>query len=216
MPISVMLVDDHTIVRQGIKAVISQEPDIEIVAEASDGTEAVRLAQKKIPDVILMDVTLPNMNGLEASRSILKKNKSAKILILSMHDNRAFVERALSYGVMGYVLKESAADEIVRAVREVYAGRYFFGTKISSFIIKDYVYRRKKSLELKAASKLTSREREVLQLVAEGLSNKQVAQKLNLSVKTVLAHRNNLMHKLDIHNQAQLIRFALKEGISSL
>ncbi|HEO63979.1 MAG TPA: response regulator transcription factor [Candidatus Omnitrophica bacterium] len=216
MLIDVLLVDDHPIVRQGIKSVISREPDINIVAEASNGQEAVDLAKEKSPDVIIMDITLPILNGLDATSRILKKDKDAKVLILSMHENRAFVEKALSYGARGYVLKEGAADEIVRAIRDVCGGKYFLSSKISSFVIHDYVSRRKKSLRLRSASILTDRERQVLQLIAEGLNNKDIAQRLSLSLKTVLVHRNNIMQKLDIHNQAQLIRFAIKEGLSSL
>ncbi len=216
MGIKVILVDDHPIVRQGIKSVISNEKDIEIIAEASNGKEAIEKALDKRPDVIIMDVTLPFLNGLEASQQIIKKNKDIKILILSMHENHAFIEKALNYGVKGYILKDTAADEIIPAIREVYADRYFLSSRISSFLIKDYVYKKKKSLKLKSISMLTDREKEILQMIAEGIHNKEIAQRLNLSLKTVLVHRNNIMHKLDIHSQANLIRFALKEGIASL
>ena len=217
MAIEVMLVDDHPIVRQGIKAVISQEPDIAIVAEASNGEEAVEMAKKVCPQVIVMDITLPVLNGLEAGRQILKLDKKAKLLILSMHENRVFIEKALACGMRGYVLKESAADEIVEAIRKVYAGEYFLSSKISSFIIEGFLSKKQISpLALKGSSILTSRERTVLQLISEGVSNKEIAQKLEIALKTVLVHRNNIMRKLNIHNQAQLIRFALKEGLTSL
>lgn len=216
MAIEVMLVDDHSIVRQGIKSVILKEHDIKVIAEASDGKEAVDLAREKAPDIIIMDITLPVLNGLDASLQILKNNKRIKILILSMHENRAFIEKALSFGVKGYILKDSAADEIVNAIREVYKGNYFLSSKISYFVIQDYAALRKKTVQIKSVSALTTREKEILQLIAEGLNNKDISQKLNISLKTVLVHRNNIMQKLDIHNQAQLIRFALKEGISSL
>lgn len=215
MAIEVMLVDDHPIVRQGIKSILSQEPDIKIIAEASDGNEAIRLAKVKNPDVIVLDIALPHMNGLEASYHILKQNKDVKILILSMHETRAFIEKALSYGVKGYLLKEDAPDEIVPAIREVYKGKFYLGSKISDFVVHEYASK-KKGVQLKSLSILTPRERELLQLIAEGLNSKDIAQKLNLSVKTVLVHRNNIMQKLDMHTQAQLIRFALKEGIISL
>ena len=216
MAIEVMLVDDHAIVRQGIKFVISHERDIKIVAEALNGKDAVRMAKEKQPDIIVMDITLPFLNGLEASTQILKHNKKTKILILSMHENRVFVERALSYGVKGYILKDSAVDEVVQAIREVHAGRVFLSSKISSFLVQNFVYGKQASRRVKSTQILTSREREILQLIAEGLSNKEIAERLNLAHKTVLVHRNNIMQKLDIHNQAQLVRFALKEGISSL
>ena len=216
MPIDVMLVDDHTVVRQGIKFIISQESDINIVAEASNGKEAVDMARQWTPDVIVMDITLPILNGLEASSQILKNSKKIKILILSMHENRVFIEKALSYGVQGYILKDSAADEVVRAIREVHAGRYFLSSKISSYVVQDYLARKKQPVKVKSAATLTPREREILQLIAEGLNSKEIAEKLSVSLKTILVHRNNIMQKLDMHNQAQLIRFALKEGISSL
>lgn len=216
MSIEVMLVDDHSIVRQGIKSIISEEPDIAIVAEASNGREAVALANEKKPDVIVMDITLPFLNGLEAASQIIKKNRYVKIVILSMHEDRVFIEKALSYGVKGYILKDSAIEEIVRAIREVQVGGCFLSSKISSFVVEDFVRRRKPSVRLRSFAILTNREREVLQLVSEGLNSKEIAQKLGLALKTVLAHRNNIMQKLNMHNQAQLIRFALKEGITSL
>jgi two-component system response regulator NreC len=216
MAIEVILVDDHSIVRQGIRSVIAHDPGIKVVGEAGDGKEAVQLAIDKSPDIVIMDITLPLLNGLEASHQILKQNKKIKILILSMHDNRAFIENALGSGVRGYILKDYATDEIVRAIREVYEGRYFLSSKISSFVVQDYVDKKKKKMQLRSISILTDREREILQLVAEGLNNKEIAKRLKLALKTVLVHRNNIMRKLDIHNQAQLIRFALKEGISTL
>lgn len=216
MVISVIIVDDHYLVRQGMRSVLSHEPDIEVVAEAVDGREAVELAKKKSPDIVIMDITLPNLNGLEAAEKIIKQNKAIKVLVLSMHENRVFIEKALSIGAKGYILKDSAAVEIVHAIRDVNAGRYFLSSKISSFVIQDFVSRKQNKIKLRSVSILTNREREILQLIAEGLNNKQIAQKLKLSLKTVLVHRNNLMQKLDIHNQAQLVRFALKEGITKL
>ena len=216
MTIEVMLVDDHEIVKQGIRAVISKESDIVVVAEASNGKDAIELAKEKSPDIVIMDITLPQLNGLDASRQIIKQNKNIKILILSMHESRAFIERALSYGVKGYILKDSAASEITHAIREVYSGKYFLSSKISSFVIEGYLYKRRKSVKPEKTSELTAREREIVQLIAEGLNSKEIAQRLKLSPKTVLVHRNNIMQKLNLHNQAQLIRFALKDGIISL
>lgn len=216
MSIEVMLVDDHSIVRQGIKSIISQEPDIAIVAEASNGRDAIAAVNNKKPDVIIMDITMPSLNGLEAANQIIKKNKHVKIVVLSMHEDRVFIEKALNYGAKGYILKDSAIDEIVRAIREVQAGGYFLSSKISSFVVRDFVKRRQSPMRLKGAAILTNRETEILQLVSEGLNSKEIAQKLNIALKTVLAHRNNIMQKLDMHNQAQLIRFALKEGVTSL
>lgn len=214
MAINVMLVDDHPIVRRGISEVLSHEDDIHVVAEASNGKEAVVLAKEKNPDVVIMDITLPVLNGLDASRHIMRQCRTTKVLILSMHESRAFIEKALDYGIRGYVVKESAADEIVRAIREVHAGKYFLSSKISSQVIEDYVSRKK--AKVKGSASLTTRERDVLQSVAEGLSNKEIAARLSIALKTVLVHRNNIMRKLNVHNQAQLIRYALKEGLISL
>ncbi|MFA7676584.1 MAG: response regulator transcription factor [Candidatus Omnitrophota bacterium] len=216
MSIEVILIDDHSIVRQGIRAVISREKDIVIVGEAADGATGVKLAKDKKPDIAIIDITLPLLNGLEATRQILRQNRNTKVLILSMHENHVFVEKALSYGAKGYILKESAADEIVRAIREVSSGGYFLSAKASSFVIREYAHKKNKIPSLKNISVLTDREREVLQLISEGLSSKEVAKKLDLALKTTLVHRNNIMRKLNIHNQAQLIRFAIKEGLSSL
>lgn len=216
MAIEVMLVDDHEVVRKGIKSVIAKDPDIKVIAEVSNGKDAIRLAKSKAPDVIVMDIALPDLNGLEASYQILKEDKRVKILILSMYENRGFIEKALGYGIKGYILKDSAVDEIAHAIKEIYAGKYFLSSRISSFVIQDYVTKKRQTPKLKSASILTPREREVLQLIAEGVSNKEIAQKLGVSLKTILVHRNNIMQKLDIHNQAQLIRFALKEGLTSL
>jgi len=216
MAIEIILVDDHAIVRQGIKAILSREPDIRIVGEASNGEEALEAVKVNRPDVVVMDITLPVLNGLEASRRILKANKNIKIVILSMHENRVFAEKALSYGVKGYVLKDSAADEIVQAIREVCSGQYFLSSKISSFVVEDYLSKKKQPQASQGISKLTGREREILQCIAEGLSSKEIANKLKLALKTVLVHRNNISRKLNVHNQAQLTRLALKEGLISL
>ncbi len=209
-----MLVDDHPIVLQGIESVLSLEEDIKVVAKAANGREAVSLVVKHNLDVVVMDISLPGLNGLEATQKILKQNKHIKVLILSMHENRVFIEKALSYGAKGYVLKESASEEIIQAIREVYNGRYFLSAKISSFVINDFIVQKHKTLKLRSISILTNREREILQLIVEGMSNKKIAQSLNISLKTALVHRNNIMHKLDMHNEAQLVRFALAEGIS--
>jgi len=214
MAINVMLVDDHPIVLQGIESVLSLEEDIKVVAKAANGREAVSLVVKHNLDVVVMDISLPGLNGLEATQKILKQNKHIKVLILSMHENRVFIEKALSYGAKGYVLKESASEEIIQAIREVYNGRYFLSAKISSFVINDFIVQKHKTLKLRSISILTNREREILQLIVEGMSNKKIAQSLNISLKTALVHRNNIMHKLDMHNEAQLVRFALAEGIS--
>ena len=216
MAIEIVLADDHAIVRQGLGAVISQEQDIKVIAEASNGKEVVDIAKKNSADIFIIDITMPILNGLEASSQIIQINPRNKVIILSMHDNRAFIERALSLGIKGYVLKDSAADEIIQAIRAVYKNEYFLSPRISTFVIQDYIDARGTKVGEKKITGLTEREREVLQLVAEGYTNKEVAKHLKISVKTALVHRNNIMQKLGIHRSADLIRYALKEGITTI
>lgn len=216
MAIDVVLADDHAIVRQGLGAVISQEPDIKVIAEASNGEEIVKIAKKTSADIFIIDITMPILNGLEASHQIMRIQPKSKIIILSMHDNRAFIEKALGMGVKGYVLKDSAADEIIKAIRVVNNGEYFLSPKISTFVIQDYIDSKGRKIGTRKIIELTQREREVLQLISEGYTNKEVAAHLNISLKTALVHRNNIMQKLDIHRQADLIRYALKEGITTI
>mgnify|MGYP001557983184 FL=1 len=216
MAIKVVLADDHAIVRQGLSAVISQEQDIKVVAEASNGKEVVDIAKKDSADIFIIDISMPILNGLEASSQIMQVNPNNRVIILSMHDNRAFIERALGLGIRGYVLKDSAADEIIQAIRAVYKDEYFLSPRISTFVIQDYIDSRGQKIGEKKIVSLTEREREILQLIAEGYTNKEVGTHLKISVKTALAHRNNIMQKLGIHRQADLIRYALKEGITTI
>ncbi|MFA5388399.1 MAG: response regulator transcription factor [Candidatus Omnitrophota bacterium] len=216
MPIEVVLADDHAIVRQGLGAVISQEHDIKVIAEASNGKEVVDIARNSSADIFIIDITMPVLNGLEASSQIMQISPENKVIILSMHDNRAFIERALGLGIKGYVLKDSAADEIIQAIRAVYKNEYFLSPRISNFVIQDYIDSRGKKIGEKKIMSLTEREREIIQLIAEGYTNKEVATHLKISLKTALAHRNNIMQKLGTHRQADLIRYALKEGITTI
>jgi len=216
MAITVVLVDDHAIVRQGLGAVISQEQDIKVIAEASNGKEAVDIAKKDPADIFIIDITMPILNGLEASSQIMQINPWNRIIILSMHDNRVFIERALNLGIRGYVLKDSAADEIIQAIRAVYKDEYFLSPRISTFVIQDYIDSKGRKIGEKKIVSLTEREREILQLVVEGYTNKEVVMHLKIALKTALAHRNNIMQKLGIHRQADRIRYALKEGITTI
>jgi len=216
MAITVVLVDDHAIVRQGLGAVISQEQDIKVIAEASNGKEAVDIAKKDPADIFIIDITMPILNGLEASSQIMQINPWNRIIILSMHDNRVFIERALNLGIRGYVLKDSAADEIIQAIRAVYKDEYFLSPRISTFVIQDYIDSKGRKIGEKKIVSLTEREREILQLDVEGYTNKEVAMHLKIALKTALAHRNNIMQKLGIHRQADLIRYAHKEGITTI
>ncbi len=213
----VLLVEDHAIVRQGVRALLDEESDISIVGEAGDGSEGLALAQKLRPDIVLMDLSLPGLGGIEATRQIRELLPDIRVLVLSMHDNEEYVFRALRSGASGYVLKQSTSTELVLALRAVAAGSTFLSPSISQILISDYV-RRAESQESdgEILGLLTPREREVLQLIARGLSNRQIAERLHISVKTVETHRGNMMQKLDVHDRAGLIKFAIDSGLISL
>ena len=212
--ITVLLADDHMIVREGLKKLLESESDIEVVGEAATGRKAVELSQKLRPDVIVMDIAMPQMNGLEATRQILKADPGVKILILSAHSDDAYVERVTALGAAGYLIKQTSAHFLSEAIREVQKGHTFFSPTVS----KRFLKRQQESLDRKGqpkaeAVRLSSREMEVLQLIAEGYANKQIAEKLDISIKTVEKHREHLMHKLDIHDTAGLTRYAIEAGI---
>lgn len=215
-PISVLLVEDHAIVREGLRILLSIEKDIAVTGEAADGREAIRLARLLRPDVIVMDIAMPLLNGLEATRQIIESLPDTRILILSAHSDDAYVERMMSLGAAGYLIKQTAAHVLPDAIRKVHRGNRFFSPTIS----KRLDSRRQRSPrtgELLAAGKdpasLTSRESEVLQLIAEGKANKETAAELGISIKTVEKHRQSLMNKLDIHDTAGLTRHAIAAGI---
>lgn len=215
MSIEVILADDHAVVRDGIKAIIERKSnDVRVIAEVANGEELLKVAKKRPPDVYIVDISMPIMNGLEATTRLLKNNPKSKIIILSMHDSEAFVEKAIKYGVKGYVLKESATEEILQAINEVHLGRFYISPKISQYLVRGFLdkqYPRKdKGIEL------TSMERRILQLIAEGYTTKEIAKQLKIAQNTAHVHRNNIMKKLDCHKQTDLIRYALKEGITNL
>lgn len=212
--ITVLLAEDHMIVREGLKKLLESESDIEVVGEATTGRQAVEMAQKLHPAVIVMDIAMPQMNGLEATRQILKSFPDVKVIILSAHSDDAYVENATALGASGYLIKQTSAHFLSEAIREVRKGKTFF----SPTVAKRFQKRRQESLDRKGAPKadsvrLSSREMEVLQLIAEGEANKQIAEKLAISIKTVEKHRDHLMHKLDIHDTAGLTRYAIAAGI---
>jgi DNA-binding NarL/FixJ family response regulator len=212
--ITVLLAEDHTIVREGFRKMLELEDDFEIVGEAQDGRRAVALVKKFHPDVVLMDIAMPLLNGLEATRQILKDFPAAKVLILSAHSDYAYVESAIESGAAGFVLKQTSAKDVCRAIREVQKGKSFFSPSIS----KQLDHRNQKSpgrtgARKKKIAQLTSREMEVLQLIAEGKANKQTAAELGIGIKTVEKHREHLMAKLDIHDTAGLTRYAISAGI---
>lgn len=218
MPISVLLADDHALVRDGLKAVLDRRrKDIVVTGEAANGNEVLALAQTAPPDIYVVDISMPELNGLETTDHLLSRDPAARVVILSMHDSRTFVERAFRCGARGYILKESAAEEVVNAISEVYAGRYYVSPRISQFLVQGFLGRggtpEKPAPE---GGALTRREREVLQMIAEGFTNKEIAKRLHIAMNTVHVHRNNLMRKLGLHRQADLVRYAIKEGLSHL
>ena len=217
MTIKVLLADDHPVVRDGLRYIIDNKgEDIKIIGEASDGNEVLEFAKKNLVDVYVLDISMPILNGIEATNSLIKMDSRSKIIILSIHDSRVFVEKAMKSGARGYVLKESATEEVIHAIHEVYRGRFFLSPAISKFIVDGFLGKTKNYSSNKKAVDLTKREREILQLIGEGLTDKEISMKLNLSLYTVHVHRKNIMNKLDIHKQAGLIRYAIREGISKL
>lgn len=210
----IILADDHVMVRQGVRMMLEMNRDeFKVIGEVSNGEELLKLAQKMRADVYIVDISMPVLNGTEAVHKLLKIDHNAKVLILSMYDDRVSVEKALKAGAKGFVVKVSCAEELVEAVREVAAGRFYFGGKISKFLVQGFLGKRAPK---KSGAHLTAKEKEVLQLIAEGYSSKQIAKHFTLSLNTIHVHRNNIMRKLGIHKQAELVRYALKEGIAQL
>ena len=212
--ITVLLAEDHMVVREGFRKMLELESDLEVVGEAQDGRRAVAMIKKLRPDVVLMDIAMPLLNGLEATRQVLKALPTTKVLILSAHSDDAYVQNATESGAVGFLLKQTSAHDVCRAIREVHKGKTFFSPSISKRLdrLNAQSPDRKRMLNKKVAQ-LTSREMEVLQLIAEGKANKQIAGDLAISIKTVEKHRNHLMHKLDIHATAGLTRYAIAAGI---
>jgi DNA-binding NarL/FixJ family response regulator len=212
----ILLVEDHIVVRQGIKALLSDEPDIEIVGEADNGREALSLVSKLQPDVVLMDISMPGLNGIEATRQIRQRHAAVKVVILSMHANEEYVFQVLRAGASGYVLKQSDSSEVLTAIRAALAGGSFLSPPISRTVIDDYVHRAEVRGREDDMDLLTSREREVLQLLAEGASNREIAEQLSISIKTVETHRSNMMNKLEVKNKTELVKYALRKGWAAL
>jgi DNA-binding NarL/FixJ family response regulator len=215
MTIRVLLADDHKIVREGLRSLLEKEPDFDVIAMADNGRIAVQLAGKLMPDVAVIDIAMPEMNGIEATRRILCDNPEIKILTLSMHSARRFVTEALAAGAKGYLLKDCASEELVRAIRIVAANETYLSPKVAEMIVKDYMKRLPESM-LPADSLLSTREREVLQLIAEGRFTKEIAFTLAISVKTAETHRQQIMKKLNLHSVAELTRYAIREGLTPL
>lgn len=214
--IKVLLAEDHTIVRKGIRALLDAVSDIEVVGEAEDGREAIEKVGQLFPDVVLMDNTMPTLNGLEATRQIKKQFPQIMVLILTMHTDEEYIFQFLQAGASGYLIKKTAPKDLVSAIKAVHRGDSFLSPSISKKVIDEYLRHAEEASEPNNYTQLTDREREVLQLVVEGLSNKEIAEQLHLSVKTVGNHRINLMDKLDIHNVSDLTKYAIRKGIISL
>lgn len=213
--IRIILADDHAAMRHGLRLVLEQQADFEVVGEISDGREAVALAETLKPDVAVLDITMPNLNGIEAARQITAKQPDVSVIILSMHADESFVLRALKAGARGYVLKESAEGDLINAIRLVSEGKSFFSPAVSRMLVQDYVRQMQDKDVEDSYELLTPRERELLQLVAEGKSNKDVANMLNLSVYTVETHRGNILSKLNLHSVPELILYAVRKGVIS-
>ncbi len=213
--ISVILVDDHVIMRDGLRGLLKAESDIEVVGEADNGRQAVKISLEKNPEIVIMDIAMSDMNGIEATRQIKAENPKIKVITLSMHSERQMVIGSLKAGASGYLLKDSTSTELVEAIRTVYRGRKYISQKISDIVLEE-ISEVKKDSEGKDVDKLTSRENEILQLIAEGNSTKRIAKVLFISPKTVESHRANIMEKLDVHNLPELTKYAIRAGLTSL
>ncbi len=209
--IQVLIADDHAILREGVRALLALTDDIEVVGEARDGREAVDLAGKLDPDVVLMDIAMPGLGGLEAALEMKKLGLRGRVLILSQYEDREYVRRLLKAGVVGYVLKKSAGSELANAVRAAHRGGLVLDPEVARAAMEEAGP--KAPAEADPYESLTDREKQVLKLVAEGLSNKEVAEALGISVKTAMTHREHVMEKLDLHNRTELVRFAIKRGV---
>jgi two-component system response regulator NreC len=211
--IRILLADDHAVVRDGLRALLERQPDMAVVAEAGDGRECVQMAENHLPDVVLMDVAMPEMNGIEAARRIIAANPKTGVVMLSMHQDESYVLRSLKAGAKGYLLKDSPREDVLSAVRAASEGRSFLSRKVSRMLQEDYV-RQLESRGLEDSYELlTGREREILQLLAEGKANKDVANLLNISLTTVETHRGHILQKLSLHSTAELILYAVRKRI---
>lgn len=209
MPIRILLVDDHTVLRDGLKSLLNYENDLEVVGDASNGREAIAAAERLKPDIVISDIAMPGLNGIESVRTLRHNHPHLKIIILSMHSSQEYVIQALQAGANGYVVKQADASEVLAAIRAVMAGGAYLSPTVSKHLIDDYLSQTPEEL---AGPKLTTREREVAQLLAEGESTRAISEILTISIKTVETHRMNIMKKLNAKNQTDIIKYALKKG----
>jgi DNA-binding NarL/FixJ family response regulator len=212
-PIRILLADDHTVIRKGLRLLLESHPGFQVIAEASDGRETVAMAEAHQPDVVVLDVAMPTLNGIEAARQISAKMPQTAIVFLSMHSDESYVLKALKSGAKAYLLKDSAEYDLINAIRSVKDGKAFFSPSISKMMMEEYM-RQMQDREIEDSYELlTTREREILQLLAEGKANKEVASILNLSLYTVETHRGNILQKLNLHSGAELILYAVRKGV---
>jgi DNA-binding NarL/FixJ family response regulator len=215
MSTTILLVDDHRVLRRGLRALLSDEPPLEVIGEAGDGREGIELARELAPDVVVMDVAMPGLNGATATRRIIEESDSARVIALSMHSDRRYVSEMLAAGASGYLLKSCETEELVLAIKTVAAGRTYLSPEIAGEVVHGYVHGRSPD-DRTAAPDLSGREKEVLQLLAEGRTSKEIAHDLHVSPKTVTAHRQNIMDKVGIRSVAELTKYAIREGLTSL
>ncbi|HEY9900452.1 MAG TPA: response regulator transcription factor [Pantanalinema sp.] len=212
-PVRILLADDHAILRTGLKLMLSNVPNLEVVAEATDGAAALQLAEEHRPDLVIMDITMPGMNGIEATYELKRRLPATRVLMLTMHENEEMLFRTVQAGAAGYVLKKSADNELLDAIRQVMAGETFLRPEMAKQVIRDYLDRVDAGEEAQSYESLTEREQEVLKYLAEGMTNKQVAEKLVLSVRTVETHRMRIMDKLALKGRAALVAYAKRRGL---
>lgn len=213
--LKIVLVDDHRIVRQGLRSLLEKQVDFRVVGEADNGRSALRTITELTPDLVIMDIGMPEMNGIDATRHVLSSLPETKIIVLSMHAEQQFVQDVMKAGAMGYLLKDSAYEELVTAIRSILAGEFYMSQKIANMVMRDYVRHLSDDNQSRSAT-LSTREREIWKLLAEGLTSAAIATELHISVRTVETHRQNIMEKLQLKSLADLIKLAIREGVVSL
>jgi two-component system response regulator NreC len=216
MTIKIVLVDDHEIVRAGLRMLIQAQPDMEIVGEAENGQQALDLCGQALPDVVIMDITMPGLSGLEVTRQLKQQSPDTNVLALTIHEGEQYFFEMLNAGASGYVPKRAAPTDLVNAIRAVHSGEVYLHPSVAKALVNDYLQRVQMGWERASYDGLTSREQEVLKMIAEGLMNKEIAEKLTISVRTVERHRENIMSKLNLHSRAELVRYAVDKGLIDL
>ena len=211
--IKILVVDDHAIVREGVRMILAKESDLEVVGEAGDGQQALELTERVRPDVVIMDISMPGMGGIEATQTVRARHPEVQVLALTMHEDESYVFQLLRAGAAGYVLKRAAAQDLVQAVRASAKGEAFLNPSVARKVVEDYLRRVETGEERARYDGLTTREKEILTLIAQGLSNQQIAEKLFISIKTVQTHRAHILEKLGLHDRTELVRYAIRKGL---